>query len=416
MDGLTRDEFIEKNMGLVQMVVNKFLPRINADPSLGREDLVSIGTIGLIDSYDKFNPEFGFQFSTYAVPKIEGEIRRFLRDKLCSIKFSRSVKDNFYKIDVAGLINEKPSIISEIVDIPIQDVEKALSYHKARFVGNLEQPIYEDDGVPVTLADTLGEEVDMDSDVQIEQFINQFNERTRKIIYLRMQDYSQVEIGKMFGISQAQISRTLIKVKDKILKEGGIEMAKRDDEKFKVALKLAKETDLSASEIAEKTGVNYQTAYRYIKAHRASTEEIEEAKNRQKERQAPVTTYQLTPEQLEKYRLDKSDYNPLDNPPPRPNEVIEVVTEITKPKVNPIIIGELPSISGQSPIEGVETVAMQKPVAIEKTETPKVDNGYLSLTIKLDTDSVGTQLESIVKAMQVLGFKDLDITIKSQVA
>ncbi|MDQ4681020.1 HTH domain-containing protein, partial [Stenotrophomonas maltophilia group sp. RNC7] len=117
--------------------------------------------------------------------------------------------------------------------------------------------------------------------------------------------------------------------------------------KFQTALKLAKETDLSAAEIAEKTGVNYQTAYRYVKANRASAEEIEEVKNRQKEKQAPVTTYQLTPEELEKYRLDKPNVNP------GPKEIIETVATTEKSKMEPII--------------------EERPV--KKVEIPKADNG-----------------------------------------
>ncbi|MDQ4680260.1 hypothetical protein, partial [Stenotrophomonas maltophilia group sp. RNC7] len=104
----------------------------------------------------------------------QGSIRRFLRDHQDSIKFSRTAKINFFKIKKAELMNEKPPVIASILEMDIEDVEKALEYYKHKYIDGLDMFIYEDDGAPITLGERIGEEIDMDSDMQIEQFINRF--------------------------------------------------------------------------------------------------------------------------------------------------------------------------------------------------------------------------------------------------
>lgn len=399
MDGISRDDFIQKNMGLVQMVVNKFLSRIEGNSFVDREDLVSLGTIGLIEAYDNFNPSFGTRFSTYAVPMIMGRIKRFFRDHLDTIKFSRQFKTDYYKISKAGLLNEKPGVIAALLDMSVDDVENALAYYRYKYTDSLDQAIYQDDGEPITLAEKVGTEIDMDSSLEIEMFLKQFDDRTRKIIELRLNDLTQTQIAPIVGVSQVQISRILKKVQNQI--KGGIEVSANEKKSnFDLALKLAKETNLTTTEIMEMTGVSYPTAYRYVKSHRASEEEIEDAKNRMTPTEAPVKTYKLTPEELEKYRLDKQNYKPLDQPSIKPVEKIESANH------KPIITKEEPVIVDEKPAAIVEE---------KKIEYPKVNvDGHLTLSINLSTDNVTNQIEDIVKAMKLLGFKELNIKIQSQ--
>lgn len=400
MEGVDRDTFIQENMGLVGMVANRFLKTIEGNPTLDRDDLVNIGAIGLIEAYDRFDPSYDVKFSTYAVPMIVGSIKRFFRDHLDSIKFSRKSKSDCYTILKANLLGEKPAIISQLLDMPLENVENALAYYKYKYTDSLDQVIYEDDGNPITLAGKVGTEINMDSNIELESLLRQFDERTQKIIKLRLQDLSQSEIAKVIGVSQVTISRILTKVQKEI--KGGIEVTESNKKKpdFNLAVKLAKETNLTGYAIHQQTGVSRATAYKYISQYRTTKEEIEEVKKRVEGKKTPVKTYNLSSEELEKYRLDKPDYNPLDNPPPRPHELIETTVKVDKPKV------EAESTNGQP------AIIKEKPV--EKIKTPKVDNGSLTLTLKLDANSVGVQLESIVKAMRMLGFKELDITIKSQ--
>ncbi len=215
MAKVDRDTFILENMGLVRMVVNRHKNRIYSHPSINAEDLENIGVIGLIKAYDRFDPSYGTEFSTYAVPTIEGEIRRAIRDNLDTVRFTRQSKIDYQRIVEANLLNEEPEIIAEKLEISIDDVQNALDYYNYRFPDSLDMTIYEDDGSPITLADKVGYEPDLDSNLEIELYLNQFDERTQKIIKLRLQDLTQKEIAKTIGVSQVQISRTLSRIKNK---------------------------------------------------------------------------------------------------------------------------------------------------------------------------------------------------------
>ncbi len=210
-----RNAFILENMGLVGMVANRYRRATWENPMLDYEDLVSMASEGLIKACDRFDPAFGTQFSTYAVLIIENEIRRFLRDHNSLIKLPRS-RQYLTKILQAGLIHEKPDLISEKLNIPLTGVKNAIKYFKYKTCDYLDRIIYEDGGTPVTLADTIGMDPDMSSDMAAEQTLRQFDERTQQIIKLRLQGLTQMEIGKIMGVSQTQISRILISARKKL--------------------------------------------------------------------------------------------------------------------------------------------------------------------------------------------------------
>ena len=216
MNKTERDAFILENMGLVRMVANRYSGLVKNNPALDMDDLISAGTIGLIKACDDFDPSFGTKFSTYAVHMVHGTILRYLQNSIDLIKFSRGVKDDHWAIKRLGLSGEKPEIIADKMNKPLKNIKKALEYSEYRNVKSLDYIIYEDEGSPITLGEQIGAEVDMDSDLELKLLLNQFNERTRKIITLKMQGLTQTEIGKIIGVSQTQISRVLRKVRNKI--------------------------------------------------------------------------------------------------------------------------------------------------------------------------------------------------------
>ena len=221
MNKAERDKIILDNMGLVGMIVKKYTKAINRCSHIDLEDLVNVGAIGLIKACDRFDLEYGAKFSTFAVPYIWGTIKRFMRDNADTIYFTRQVKLDYYKIVEFDLINETPEEISKRLDIPTSRAKEALAYYRSQNVDSLDRAILDDDGKSsITLADTIGTEIDMDFSLEVELFLNSLDERTRKIIKLRLQDLKQSEIGEIMGVSQVTISRALRRVKKQLTERG----------------------------------------------------------------------------------------------------------------------------------------------------------------------------------------------------
>lgn len=265
MNGIDRESFITDNIGLVMDIAKRIYPHINKNYLLEFDDVVQIGMIGLIKAYDEFKPEFGTRFSTYAVPVIEGEIKKYLRDNADTIRFPRQIKIDFYKIKSFGLIDEEPEVIAEKLDIPLERVQEALEYYKCKSIESLEREIIEDERSPIYLTDKLGKEVDFDTNLELEFFLNQLDKRTRKIVELRLKGQTQIEISQKLGISQMQVSRILINLRDKFKKYFGLVP------NYAKVKQLAIETNLSAEEIHKETGVPVKVAEEYIVAFRGQT-------------------------------------------------------------------------------------------------------------------------------------------------
>lgn len=371
---MDRDNFILENMGLVRMAVNRFSHRILNHPSINKEDLMSIGTIGLIKAYDRFDTSYGTKFSTYAVPMIIGELKLFLRDNFDTIHFTRQSKHDYYTIVRANLLNEKPSVIGSILEMPLENVHNALDYYKYKYADSLDRVIYEDEGSPIVLKDTVGIEMDLESNLDLELFLKKIDDQAQRVIKLRLQGLSQAEIAKIIGCSQVQVSRILAKVKKKI-QEGGIKLNKKPNTKYELAKKLAKETELNAYEIQAKTGISIPTAYNYIKQYRPTKGEIEEAEKKMEGKESPVKSYKLSPEELEGYRLDKPIIATADHKVAKSTEPIEEN------------LGE--------------------------TSNAISADGDITMTFKLSTEDAKLQLENIVQAITLLGFKEFNITIQS---
>jgi RNA polymerase sporulation-specific sigma factor len=217
-DKRARDQLVEENMGLIWSIVRRFTGRGHE-----MEDLFQIGSIGLLKAIDKFDNGFDVKFSTYAVPMITGEIKRFLRDDGI-IKVSRSLKETANKVRITReILNNKlgrePTIeeLSEETGIEIEDIVMAMESNAE--VESLYKTIYQGDGNAIFLIDKLEETVDENEDMLnkmvLKEVLDSLEVQEREIIELRyFKDKTQTEIAKKIGISQVQVSR----LEKKILK------------------------------------------------------------------------------------------------------------------------------------------------------------------------------------------------------
>lgn len=206
-----RETFVKGNLRLVLSVIQRFNNRgENVD------DLFQVGCIGLIKAIDNFDLSQNVQFSTYAVPMIIGEIRRFLRDN-SSIRVSRSLRDTAYHaMQVRSrLVDEKgvePSLneIAAELGVPESDVVFALDAISDPI--SLNEPIFRDDGDAVYIVDQVKDDTADDNrwldGIAISTGMSKLSERERKILQLRFfNGKTQTEVAKSVGISQAQVSR-----------------------------------------------------------------------------------------------------------------------------------------------------------------------------------------------------------------
>lgn len=205
-----RDELINGNLRLVLSVVQRFASR-----GENLDDLFQIGCIGLIKAIDNFDINQNVKFSTYAVPMIIGEIRRYLRDN-DSIRVSRSIKDTAYKAMQAkeALINElhrEPDVteIAKRLGIPKEDVVIALESIVDPI--SLYEPVFSEGGDTIYVLDQVGDKNDDRNwldEIAFKEAIAALSDREKRILSLRfMQGKTQMEVSSEIGISQAQVSR-----------------------------------------------------------------------------------------------------------------------------------------------------------------------------------------------------------------
>ena len=210
-DKQARETFIHGNLRLVLSVIQRFSNRgENAD------DLFQVGCVGLIKAIDNFDLSQNVQFSTYAVPMIIGEIRRYLRDNN-SIRVSRSLKDIAYKALYAKekLINQnskEPTVdeIAKELDLPKEDVVFALDAITEPV--SLFEPVYHDGGEAIYVMDQVRDAKNTDEnwlrDIAVSEAMKRLADREKHILNLRFfQGKTQMEVAEEIGISQAQVSR-----------------------------------------------------------------------------------------------------------------------------------------------------------------------------------------------------------------
>ncbi|MBB6630482.1 RNA polymerase sporulation sigma factor SigF [Clostridium algidicarnis] len=215
---LAMDKLIEINIPLVSSITKKFMNR-----GYEYEDIFQIGSMGLIKAINNFDASYNVKFSTYAVPMIIGEIKRFIRDD-GMIKVSRSVKSiarklHYDKEALSKELDREPTLdeLSKFSGVDKEDIVYAME--SASSIHYLYDTIHQDDGAPVLLIDKLSEKYEEDDSLidrlALKEALGDLDAKSRQIIMLRyFKDNTQVEVAKMLGISQVQVSR----IEKKVLK------------------------------------------------------------------------------------------------------------------------------------------------------------------------------------------------------
>lgn len=225
-DEVAKEQVVKDNLGLVWSIVHRF-----KNSYYDKEDLFQIGCIGLMKAINHFDPSYNVQFSTYAVPIIMGEIKRYFRDD-GTIKVSRSLKELNIKVTKAKEIlqsqnNQEPTVedIAKYLDVDVHDVVEAID--SSYYPTSLNEPIYEKDGSTISVEDRV---IDKSNHmwfekIALEMEMEKLDEKEKMIIYMRYHlDYNQEAIAKRLGISQVQVSRLEKKIVTKLrtrLKDGG---------------------------------------------------------------------------------------------------------------------------------------------------------------------------------------------------
>lgn len=217
-----KEKLINGNLKLVLSILKKYNNRVE-----NMDDLFQVGCIGLIKAIDNFDLKYDVKFSTYAVPMILGEVRRYLRDS-SSVRVARSIKDTAYKImkikeELTNKLGKEPSIkmISEKLGITEFEVANAMDAMKDTI--SMFEPIYNDGGDTIYLEDQLDDKSNnmysLDMKIALKDALNKIKDKER---YILMERYitgkTQLELAEELGISQAQISR---------LEKSGLENIKR---------------------------------------------------------------------------------------------------------------------------------------------------------------------------------------------
>lgn len=210
-DEKARAQLVEENMGLVWCVVRRFIGR-----GIEPDDLFQIGSIGLLKAIDKFDLSFEVKFSTYAVPMISGEIKRFLRDD-GMLKVSRSLKELSYKAHLArermqDALMRDPTLEELAEELQVEKEDLVLAMEASNEVESIYKPVYQKDGNEVSLIDKIEEKENQEEKVLnrilLKELLEHLEKDARQLIYLRyFANKTQSEIGKEMGISQVQVSR-----------------------------------------------------------------------------------------------------------------------------------------------------------------------------------------------------------------
>ena len=221
-DSLAKDDLVNGNLKLVLSILKKYNNRTD-----NMDDLFQVGCIGLIKAIDNFDLSHEVKFSTYAVPMILGEVRRYLRDS-SSLRVARSTKDTAYKAlrikeELTNRLGKEPSVamIAQVLDKPEIEVANAIDSMKETV--SMFEPIYNDGGDTIYLADQLEDSSNnnysLDTKIALKEAIQRLKEKERYILLERyIIGKTQLELAEEIGISQAQISR---------LEKSGIENIKK---------------------------------------------------------------------------------------------------------------------------------------------------------------------------------------------
>jgi len=211
-----KEKLINENSPLIKSVIKRFVNK-----GIEYDDLYQLGSLGFLKAINNFNSSFNVKFSTYAVPMIAGEIKRFLRDSGV-MKVSRSVKTLSFKISAfvenyVSTYEKSPSIeeIANYFKVDIQDVVFAMESNKQ--ILSLSMDVSDGDGKGMSLEEKIADDNDAIDNMLLYKSISKLSEREQKIIMLRyFRDKTQKEVAEVMGVSQVQISRLENKIIEKI--------------------------------------------------------------------------------------------------------------------------------------------------------------------------------------------------------
>lgn len=210
-DKLARDKILIENTGLIWSIVRRFLNRGHEG-----EDLFQIGCIGMLKAIDRFDTEFDVAFSTYAVPMISGELKRYLRDN-AAIRVSRSIKDIAYKAiyckeNIIKTTHREPTVVEIAKEIGVEPEDVVYALDAIQSPVSLYDPVYDQGGDTLYVMDQISDKKNKEEkwveNIVLNEALKGLSERERKIIDMRFfNGKTQMEIADEIGISQAQVSR-----------------------------------------------------------------------------------------------------------------------------------------------------------------------------------------------------------------
>ena len=218
-DEIAKEKLITNNSPLIKSVI-----KIYKNKGIDYEDLYQLGCLGFVKAINNFDESFNVKFSTYAVPMVAGEVKRFLRDD-GSIKISRALKSLYIQINkyinaYKNEHNDSPSIQEIAKNFQIDESEVMFCLDSSRALVSLDEPVEEDNSRAKTLFETIAEDDKTDKlldNIVLKNILKDLNERDKKIIYLRYYlDQTQSDVAKVLGVSQVQVSRLEFKILEKI--------------------------------------------------------------------------------------------------------------------------------------------------------------------------------------------------------
>ena len=225
-DKEAREQLVKENVGLIWSVVKRFYGR-----GTDAEDLFQIGSIGLLKAIDKFDLSYDVRFSTYAVPMISGEIKRFLRDD-GMIKVSRTLKELSYKLfqareEMTAALGREPTIEELSLELHVEKEEIVQAMEAGGEVESIYKPIHQKEGSEIRLMDKLVEKEHQEDRILdsmlLQQLLETLDKEERRLIYLRyFKNQTQSAVGKKLGISQVQVSRMEKKIMAALRRESGV--------------------------------------------------------------------------------------------------------------------------------------------------------------------------------------------------
>ena len=220
-DKFAKDDLISGNLKLVLSILRKYNNRVE-----NMDDLFQVGCVGLIKAIDNFDLSHGVMFSTYAVPMILGEVKRYLRDNN-SVRIARSIKDIAYKAlkkkeELTNALGREPSVLEISKELGLSEYEVGNAIDSMKDTISMYEPIYNDGGDTIYLADQLSDNkgfYPLDYHIALSDALKRLKDKER---YILLQRYvigkTQMELSEELGISQAQISR---------LEKGGLDSLKK---------------------------------------------------------------------------------------------------------------------------------------------------------------------------------------------